>query len=390
VRTFGLEVLSENRIGNRISRHVETISYSHSAQKGLTFDNFITNALHAMNYTIYESRRSQPRYAGVFWHQGYPILLCALLSAVFLLVDVSQLLALLIGVFTLTAATMGLGWDKVISRFSRSRANASSPYSNLVAVHPVQDKPYTVVFTAKYSHYRRKYSQRFSSFLIGSVALISILTVLVSVAVIFTGISRMWIIPPFMLAYLGTIPQLFNGLSMKEKDRRKNASAPAVLLELAQAFAEEAPNANLVFITGEEAEHFNAGSASVLDDPEFVLTFPPERTTVIHLEESGMGDLINISDRYGFPIRQSGILFSKLTQEVCAKFGLGFVSRWYPFGIDSTPAHTAVRGYSSISISTSPSSRKKDDGTVSISSYEYLYGIAQEIVDSIPRIRPYQ
>lgn len=343
-----------------------------------------------MNYTIYESRRSQPRYAGVFWHQGYPILLCALLSAIFLVVDLSPLLALLFGVFTLTLATMGLSWDKAISRFSRSRANASSPYSNLVAVHPRQDKPYTVVFTAKYSHYRRKFSKRFSSFIIGWVALISILTVIVSMVVVFAGISRMWILPPFLLAYIGTIIMLFNRLSAKEKDRRKNASAPAVLLELAQAFAEETPNANLVFITGEEAEHFNAGSASVFDDPEFILTFPPERTTVIHLEESGLGDRINIIDRYGFPVRQSGVLFSKLTQEVCSKFGLSFVSRWYPFGIDSTPAHTAVRGYPSISISTSPSSRKKKGGKVSISSYEYLFGIAQEIVDSIPRIRPYQ
>ena len=382
-----MEVLSVNRIGNRIERHIETISSSLKSGKGLSFDRFMTNALHAMNYNVYESPRRRPRMAGVLWYQGYPILLCALLSGAFISLPYYPLVALLLGVFGLTAVAMGMGWDRFVGLYSSSAQQPGASYRNIIALHPVQDKPYNVVFAAKYSHYSRLFSPRLSGRLIGGIALCTVLASSILIISALIGVSRLWAIVPFSFAYLFSIVMLFNRPVSNENVRKSNASAPAVLLELASAFATEQPNANLVFITGEAAERPDANIAGVFENPEFAMSFPPERTTVIHLEESGSGHRIVISDRFGFPVMKTGVLFSKLAKEVCARFGIECKTRWRAFGVDAMPAQTMVRGYSSIGLATSPAKGALKDRSRQITSHEYLFAAAQEIVDSIPRIR---
>ncbi len=342
-----------------------------------------------MNYSVYESTRTISRQRISVWRQGFPVLLCALSSFGFILAGHFPVSALLFAVTALIAVFMISGWEKVALFFTKSAERPASLYKSLIAFHPVQDQQYTIVFAAKYSHYSRLFSPAVSKFISLGIVLSSIVGSVLLSATAFTGLPREWMLPALGLLYAFTVAQQFNKQVKSESVRRKNASAPALLLEIAHSFAGSDPNANLVFITGESPEYPGCDAAAILDDPEFQTTFPPERTTIIHIEESGTGDRIRISNRFGIPPVNTGILFTRLIRDIAARFGIETRESWAHLGSESPAAQSYIRGYQSVGLSTYASKKRSKKHASQASSHEYLFAIAQEIVDSIPRIRPF-
>lgn len=342
-----------------------------------------------MNYSVYESTRTISRRRISVWRQGFPVLLCALSALGYMLAGHFPVTALLVAVISLVDVFMISGWEKVALYFTKSAERPASPYRSLIAFHPVQDQQYTIVFAAKYSPFSRLFSPSVSKFISLGIVISSILGSALLSATVFTGLPREWMLPTLGLLFAFTVAQQFNKQATSEAIRRKNASAPALLLEIAHSFAGSDPNANLVFITGESPEYPGCDATAILDDPEFQTTFPPERTTIIHIEQSGTGDKVRISNRFGIPPVNTGILFTRLIRDIAARFGIESRESWSHLGSESPAAQAYIRGYQSVGLSTYATRKRSKKRTSQASSHEFLFAIAQEIVDSIPRIRPY-
>ena len=391
-----MEVIAENRIGRRILRHIRALAYPRFAgtmgeQKAQAY---IRAVFQDERYLVTEQQFESSLFPLEFLPRIGVALLSSLLLIAFTVVHTFPALSIELSILVLLLLVMMTRWSTFaeslynLSRFGRIRSK------NLLAVHPVQDRHLNIIFMAHYDSKSQNFSGPFRFALFGASGILLTLSALLIVLSILLGFPSDYTVLTLVPACALTLLIQFNTTSNASPGAFDNASGVAVMLELAHAFADVVPNANVSFIATGAEEAGLCGAVALVRDQAFMEQFPPERTVVVNLDGIGSRGPIRITDRYGIPPVKTGALVSHLCQQIALRFGIEAETNWLPTGAAMDHIPFAAHGYQSVTLSSAGWNKaframhtKNDDVEhLDVASLEFCYAIGQEIVDSIPLV----
>ena len=390
-----MQVVSQNRIGRRIVRHIEALlRRSRGKQPIGSAEHYLSDTFHNLGYHVLEQPFSVTHMPQLINFHVNSVAMSVLISAAFILLESSPFGALMLASAALTILVLTSRWAPLSEWLLRTGRKSGTHGNNIIAMQPEQEQKITIVFEARMYHRRHSYSNALTDMLLNINAVCFFLSAFMIATVALFQLPRMWVLVPFIPAYLITIFLQFNRNRRTTDPVETNATGAGVLLELAQAFAHTESNANVVFVASEGIDKNESAAMTLMEDPSLQERFPPERTIIIVLDDVGRGSRVQITDRFGVPAARTGVLVSKLLQEAVDRFGLKKDVVWQHLALNSNCLAYNSHGYQSVELSTRtakneppPSQDPDDELKISLSSLEYIYALGLEIVDSIPRLR---
>lgn len=266
---------------------------------------------------------------------------------------------------------------------------------NIIAVHPYQHNHVNVIFTAHYDSKSQTFSGVARFVLFGFLLVFVLLSMLLIFAELLLSLDTSYLFITLVPMTVTAILLQINASHNRSPGAYDNASGVGVMLELAQTFAAEMPDVNLVWIATGAEEAGLCGAVALMNDKTFIDRFPPHRTIIVNFDGIGSGRTVYITDKYGIPPARTGKLLSTLCMRIGNKFGIPIRRHWLPSGAAMDHIPFAYHGYQSVTLSSAAldaafKSMHTHSDTVdhlSVAALEYCYAIGQEIIESIPSVR---